>query len=168
MTCCCGSPLHHHQWRRWKACHMESDSLSPVSWSTLTPRTVLASSARLVRRVRWQKSHPMTLHSQALLIIVEMFNVKCLNLIDMLCVMLSDETSGSEEETMHYYSPASDTGLRSRKKKKPKAQSKTSQSLFSVIVSVNHGLVALQANATVRKHPFLISLTILTVLSRHS
>lgn len=85
MTCCCGSPLHHHQWRRWKACHMESDSLSPVSWSTLTPRTVLASSVLLVRRVRWQKSHPMTLHSQALLIIVEMFNVKsCLNLIDML------------------------------------------------------------------------------------
>lgn len=71
--------------------------------------------------------------------------------------MLSDETSGSEEETMHYYSPASDTGLRSRKKKKPKAQSKTSQSLFSVIVSVNHGLVALQANATVRKHPILFS-----------
>lgn len=58
-----------------------------------------------------------------------------------------DETSGSEEETMHYYSPASDLGLRSRKKKKPKAQSKTSQSLFSVILSVNHGLVTLQTNA---------------------
>uniref|UniRef100_A0A3Q3QAH3 Autophagy related 2B n=1 Tax=Monopterus albus TaxID=43700 RepID=A0A3Q3QAH3_MONAL len=57
-----------------------------------------------------------------------------------------EETSGSEEETMHYYSPASDQGLRSRKKKKPKAQSKTSQSLFSVILSVNHGLVALQTN----------------------
>ncbi|XP_033498307.1 autophagy-related protein 2 homolog B isoform X1 [Epinephelus lanceolatus] len=58
-----------------------------------------------------------------------------------------DETSGSEEETMHYYSPASDLGHRSRKKKKPKAHSKTSQSLFSVILSVNHGLVALQTNA---------------------
>eukprot|EP00064_Thunnus_orientalis_P010090 superscaffoldBa00001335_g10116 len=58
-----------------------------------------------------------------------------------------EETSGSEEENMHYYSPASDLGLRSRKKKKPKAQSKTSQSLFSVILSVNHGLVALQTNA---------------------
>ncbi|KAF3844810.1 hypothetical protein F7725_007973 [Dissostichus mawsoni] len=58
-----------------------------------------------------------------------------------------DETSGSDEETMHYYCPASDLGLRSRKKKKPKAQSKTSQSLFSVIISVNHGLVALQTNA---------------------
>lgn len=78
-----------------------------------------------------------------------------LNLMDMPCVMLSDETSGSEEETMHYYSPASDPGLRSRKKKKPKAQNKTSQSLFSVIVSVNHGLVALQANTTVTTHPFL-------------
>eukprot|EP00066_Takifugu_rubripes_P026085 XP_011615351.1 PREDICTED: autophagy-related protein 2 homolog B isoform X2 [Takifugu rubripes] len=58
-----------------------------------------------------------------------------------------DETSGSDEETMHYYIPASDPSLQSRKKKKPKAQSKTSQSLFSVIVSVNHGLIALQANA---------------------
>uniref|UniRef100_A0A3B3VSB7 Autophagy related 2B n=1 Tax=Poecilia latipinna TaxID=48699 RepID=A0A3B3VSB7_9TELE len=58
-----------------------------------------------------------------------------------------EETSGSEEETMHYYSPASDLGFRSRKKKKPKAHSKTSQSLFSVILSVNHGLVALQTNS---------------------
>uniref|UniRef100_A0A4W6F250 Autophagy related 2B n=1 Tax=Lates calcarifer TaxID=8187 RepID=A0A4W6F250_LATCA len=58
-----------------------------------------------------------------------------------------EETSGSEEENMHYYSPASDLGLRSRKKKKPRTQSKTSQSLFSVILSVNHGLVALQTNA---------------------
>ncbi|TKS86462.1 Autophagy-related protein 2 -like protein B [Collichthys lucidus] len=58
-----------------------------------------------------------------------------------------EDTSGSEEETMHYYSPASELGLRSRKKKKPKAQSKNSQSLFSVIISVNHGLVALQTHA---------------------
>uniref|UniRef100_A0A3Q3L1L7 Autophagy related 2B n=1 Tax=Mastacembelus armatus TaxID=205130 RepID=A0A3Q3L1L7_9TELE len=58
-----------------------------------------------------------------------------------------EETSGSEEENIHYYSSASDLGLRSRKKKKPKAQSKTSQSLFSVILTVNHGLVALQTNA---------------------
>uniref|UniRef100_A0A3Q3VYL5 Uncharacterized protein n=1 Tax=Mola mola TaxID=94237 RepID=A0A3Q3VYL5_MOLML len=63
-----------------------------------------------------------------------------------------DETSGSEEETMHYYSPASDAGLRSRRKKKLKAQSKTSQSLLSVTLSVNHGLVALQADAMVNKH----------------
>uniref|UniRef100_A0A667YF28 Autophagy related 2B n=1 Tax=Myripristis murdjan TaxID=586833 RepID=A0A667YF28_9TELE len=59
------------------------------------------------------------------------------------------ETSGSEEETAQYYSPASDLGLRSRKKKKPKTQSKTSQSLFSVVLSVNHGLVALHTNAKV-------------------
>uniref|UniRef100_A0A667YMS7 Autophagy related 2B n=1 Tax=Myripristis murdjan TaxID=586833 RepID=A0A667YMS7_9TELE len=58
-----------------------------------------------------------------------------------------EETSGSEEETAQYYSPASDLGLRSRKKKKPKTQSKTSQSLFSVVLSVNHGLVALHTNA---------------------
>lgn len=74
--------------------------------------------------------------------------------IDMLCVVLTEDTSGSEEETMHYYSPASDLGPRSRKKKKPRAQSKTSQSLFSVIISVNHGLVALQTNAKVNSHPF--------------
>lgn len=74
--------------------------------------------------------------------------------INMLCAVLVEETSGSEEETMHYYSPASDLGHRSRKKKKPKAHSKTSQSLFSVILSVNHGLVALQTNAKVNSHPF--------------
>ncbi|CAB1330898.1 unnamed protein product, partial [Coregonus sp. 'balchen'] len=58
-----------------------------------------------------------------------------------------EEESGSEEETMHYYSPASEQCFRSRRKKKPKAQGKTSQSLFSVILTVNLGLVALQTNA---------------------
>lgn len=71
--------------------------------------------------------------------------------MNILCV-LAEETSGSEEENMHYYSPASDFSHRSRKKKKPKTQSKTSQSLFSVILSVNHGLVAIQTNATVKSH----------------
>lgn len=63
--------------------------------------------------------------------------------------MLVEEDSGSEEETMHHYSPASEQCFRSRRKKKPKAQSKTSQSLFSVILTVNHGLVALQTSAKV-------------------
>ncbi|XP_051942954.1 autophagy-related protein 2 homolog B-like isoform X1 [Hippocampus zosterae] len=58
-----------------------------------------------------------------------------------------EDTSGSEEEYMHYYSPSSDQGFRSHKKKKPKVQSKSSQSLFSVIINVNHGLIALQTNA---------------------
>ncbi|KAM9354502.1 autophagy-related protein 2 homolog B [Pholidichthys leucotaenia] len=58
-----------------------------------------------------------------------------------------EETSGSEDENLHYYSPASDLGLKSRKKKKPKAPIKTSQSLFSVTLNVNHGLVSLQTNA---------------------
>lgn len=80
----------------------------------------------------------------------------------MLCVMLSDETSGSEEETMHYYSPASDAGLQSRKKKKPKAQNKTSQSLFSVVVTINHGLVAIHAKAMVNMHHFKVMFTILS------
>lgn len=64
-------------------------------------------------------------------------------------VVFTEETSGSEEENMHYYSPAADLGFRSRKKKKPKAHSKNSQSLFSVILSVNHGLMCLHTNAKV-------------------
>ncbi|XP_061552088.1 autophagy-related protein 2 homolog B isoform X1 [Phycodurus eques] len=60
-----------------------------------------------------------------------------------------EDTSGSDEEYMHYYSPSSDRGFRSQKKQKPKSQSKSksSQSLFSVIINVNHSLVALQTNA---------------------
>lgn len=80
----------------------------------------------------------------------------------MLCVVLTED-SGSEEDTMDYYSPAADLGNRCCKKKKPKVQSKTSQSLFSVIISVNHGLVALQTNAKVKLLPFLSSLVILSV-----
>ncbi|KAM6961425.1 autophagy-related protein 2 homolog B [Aplochiton taeniatus] len=60
-----------------------------------------------------------------------------------------EEDSGSEEDTMQYYSPASDCGpsYRSRSRKaKPKAQSKSSQSLLSVVLSVTHGLVSLQTN----------------------
>lgn len=84
---------------------------------------------------------------------------EALSLVNMLCIVLSDETSGSEEEMLHYYSPASELGHRSRKKKKPKTQSKSSQSLFSVIVSINHGLVAVQTHATVNTHPFLFNIT---------
>ncbi|XP_061156845.1 autophagy-related protein 2 homolog B isoform X1 [Syngnathus typhle] len=58
-----------------------------------------------------------------------------------------EDTSGSDEEYMHYNSASSDRGFRSHKKKNPKVQSKSSQSLFSVIINVNHGLVALQTNA---------------------
>lgn len=57
---------------------------------------------------------------------------------------------------LHYYSPASELSHRTRKKKKPKTQSKSSQSLFSVILTVNHGLVALQAHATVNAQPFVL------------
>ncbi|XP_055004123.1 autophagy-related protein 2 homolog B [Boleophthalmus pectinirostris] len=60
---------------------------------------------------------------------------------------LEDESSASDEDNMHYYSPDSDFGLRSRKKKKTKVPSKTSQSLFSVILTVNHGLVSLHTDA---------------------
>ncbi|XP_066550604.1 autophagy-related protein 2 homolog B isoform X1 [Amia ocellicauda] len=57
-----------------------------------------------------------------------------------------EDESGSEDEAMPYCSSA-DFGLRSRRKKKHESQSKTSQSLFSVILSINHGLVALQTDA---------------------
>lgn len=60
---------------------------------------------------------------------------------------IDNESSGSDEDHMHYYSPDSDFGLRSRKKKKTKVPSKTSQSLFSVILTVNHGLVAIYTDA---------------------
>lgn len=138
MICCFGSRLLHLPWRRWKASLMELASLSPVSWSTLTPKTALVNFAPLVLMVSWQTSDitaPLQFKSYW-------------------PVVFPDETSGSDEETMHYYTPASDPSLQSRKKKKPKAQSKTSQSLFSVIVSVNHGLIALQANAMVNAHWF--------------
>lgn len=59
---------------------------------------------------------------------------------------IENESSGSDEENMHYYSPDSDFGLRSRKKKKAKVPSKTSQSLFSVILTVNHGLMAVHTD----------------------
>lgn len=62
------------------------------------------------------------------------------------------ETSGSDEENL-FYSPASDLGFRSRKKKKPKSHSKTSQSLFSVVLSISHGLVSLQTSAKVKSNP---------------
>ncbi|XP_077587556.1 autophagy-related protein 2 homolog B isoform X1 [Stigmatopora nigra] len=54
-----------------------------------------------------------------------------------------EDSSGSDEEDIHCHSP----GNRGQKKKKPKAPTKSSQSLFSIIISVNHGLVALQTNA---------------------
>ena len=132
---------------------MVSDCLLPVSWSTLTPKTASASSARLVLRVRWQKESHINYQTQS-----HRHNVSCeiilknphvCLLIEWVCIVLAEETSGSEEENM-YYSPSSDPGFRSRKKKKPKAQSKTSQSLFSVFLSINHGLVAIQTDAKVK------------------
>lgn len=67
----------------------------------------------------------------------------------MLCVFV-DEESGSEEETLPYYSPA-EPGYRNMKKRKNKMQSKNSQNLFSVLLSVNHCLIALQTEAKVHR-----------------
>uniref|UniRef100_A0A671RW97 Autophagy-related protein 2 homolog B-like n=1 Tax=Sinocyclocheilus anshuiensis TaxID=1608454 RepID=A0A671RW97_9TELE len=53
-----------------------------------------------------------------------------------------EEESGSEEEILQYYTPA-ELGYRNRRKKRSKMQPKNSQSLFSIILSVNHGLLAL-------------------------
>ena len=66
------------------------------------------------------------------------------------CSVLPDDTSGSEEENPQYYSPASDLHPRSRRmRSRSKAQTKTSQSLFSVVLSVNHGLVSIHTDAKV-------------------
>ncbi|XP_053785030.1 autophagy-related protein 2 homolog B isoform X2 [Desmodus rotundus] len=52
-----------------------------------------------------------------------------------------DEESGSEEETLQYFSTL-DPNYRSRRKKKLDSQNKHSQSFLSVLLSINHGLVA--------------------------
>lgn len=52
-----------------------------------------------------------------------------------------DEDSGSEEETLQYFS-AVDPNYRSRRKKKLDSQNKNSQSFLSVLLSINHGLMA--------------------------
>lgn len=67
----------------------------------------------------------------------------------MLCVLVEEE-SGSEEETLPYYTPA-ELGYRSMKKRKNKMQSKNSQSLFSILLSVNYCLVALHTEAKVQE-----------------
>lgn len=52
-----------------------------------------------------------------------------------------DEESGSEEETLQYFS-AVDPNYRSRRKKKLDSQNKNSQSFLSVLLNINHGLMA--------------------------
>uniref|UniRef100_A0A8D1FYC9 Autophagy related 2B n=1 Tax=Sus scrofa TaxID=9823 RepID=A0A8D1FYC9_PIG len=52
-----------------------------------------------------------------------------------------DEESGSEEETLQYFSTV-DPSYRSRRKKKLDSQNKNSQSFLSVLLSINHGLMA--------------------------
>ncbi|KAM5274604.1 autophagy-related protein 2 homolog B isoform 2-T2 [Ctenodactylus gundi] len=53
-----------------------------------------------------------------------------------------DEESGSEEETLQYFS-AVDPNYRSRRKKKLDPQNKNSQSFLSVLLNINHGLMAI-------------------------
>uniref|UniRef100_A0A8C6ZBT7 Autophagy related 2B n=1 Tax=Nothoprocta perdicaria TaxID=30464 RepID=A0A8C6ZBT7_NOTPE len=53
-----------------------------------------------------------------------------------------DDESGSEEETLQYYS-AVDANYRSRRRKKLDSQNKNSQSLLSVVLNVSHGLVSI-------------------------
>uniref|UniRef100_A0A8C4MTB2 Autophagy related 2B n=1 Tax=Equus asinus TaxID=9793 RepID=A0A8C4MTB2_EQUAS len=52
-----------------------------------------------------------------------------------------DEESGSEEETLQYFSTV-DPNYRSRRKKKLDSQNKNSQSFLSVLLSTNHGLMS--------------------------
>ncbi|XP_076833949.1 LOW QUALITY PROTEIN: autophagy-related protein 2 homolog B [Brachyhypopomus gauderio] len=67
-----------------------------------------------------------------------------------------EEESGSEEETLQYYSPA-ELGYRNLRKRKNKLQSKTSQSLFSLLLCVSHGLVAVHTQATQEEEGALTS-----------
>lgn len=62
---------------------------------------------------------------------------------------LTDEESGSEEETLQYFSTV-DPNYRSRRKKKLDSQNKNSQSFLSVLLSVNHGLMAVFTEVKVR------------------
>uniref|UniRef100_A0A4X2K127 Autophagy related 2B n=1 Tax=Vombatus ursinus TaxID=29139 RepID=A0A4X2K127_VOMUR len=52
-----------------------------------------------------------------------------------------DDESGSEEETLQYFSTV-DPNYRSRRKKTLESQNKNSQSFLSVLLNINHGLVA--------------------------
>lgn len=65
-----------------------------------------------------------------------------------------DEDSGSEEETLQYFS-AVDPNYRSRRKKKLDSQNKNSQSFLSVLLSINHGLMAVFTDVKVRLHSLL-------------
>ncbi|KAJ7403037.1 hypothetical protein BTVI_81056 [Pitangus sulphuratus] len=53
-----------------------------------------------------------------------------------------DDESGSEEETLQYYSTV-DPNYRSRRRKKLDSQNKNSQSFLSVLLNVTHGLVSI-------------------------
>lgn len=64
-------------------------------------------------------------------------------------LFLIDEESGSEEDTLQYFS-AVDPNYRSRRKKKLDSQNKNSQSLLSVLLCINHGLVAVFTDVKVR------------------
>ncbi|KAM9067495.1 autophagy-related protein 2 homolog B isoform X1 [Sarcophilus harrisii] len=52
-----------------------------------------------------------------------------------------DDESGSEEETLQYFSTV-DPNYRSRRKKNLESQNKNSQSFLSVLLNINHGLVS--------------------------
>uniref|UniRef100_A0AAR2LQS0 Autophagy-related protein 2/VPS13 C-terminal domain-containing protein n=1 Tax=Pygocentrus nattereri TaxID=42514 RepID=A0AAR2LQS0_PYGNA len=58
---------------------------------------------------------------------------------------LEEEDSGSEEETLQYYTPV-ELGYRNMRKRKNKMPPKNSQSLFSILLSVNHCLVSFVLN----------------------
>lgn len=64
-------------------------------------------------------------------------------------LFLIDEESGSEEETLQYFSTV-DPNYRSRRKKKLDSQNKNSQSFLSVLLSINHGLMAVFTDVKVR------------------
>lgn len=74
-------------------------------------------------------------------------------------LFLTDEESGSEEETLQYFSTL-DPNYRSRRKKKLDSQNKNSQSFLSVLLSINHGLMAVFTDVKVKIYKYQVFLQV--------
>lgn len=80
---------------------------------------------------------------------------------------LLDDESGSEEETLQYYSTV-DPNYRSRRRKKLDSQNKNSQSFLSVLLNVTHGLVSIFTDVKVRHWGWNKFFVVLTMVSLHA
>ena len=84
-------------------------------------------------------------------------------------LFLIDEESGSEEETLQYFSTV-DPNYRSRRKKKLDSQNKNSQSFLSVLLCINHGLTAVFTDVKVRiyKSKVIFQVHLIITLARYT